>query len=344
MQGERLLITGGAGFIGSALVRAALEANYEHVAVLDALTYAGHRENLRGLISDRFEFYCGDICCADFVRPVLDMVKPTHIAHLAAESHVDRSIDGPMAFVQTNIVGTAVLLEAARRYWGPSAGRFLHVSTDEVWGSLGPRQQPFCEDSAYEPRSPYAASKAASDHLAMAWHATYGLPVIVTHCTNNYGPRQLPEKLIPRTVLRALAGESIDLYGDGLQVRDWIAVEDHVAGLLAALSRGEVGGTYIFGAESERSNLDIVRMILDALEKIGPRRKHDLIRFVQDRPGHDRRYAVDPTLTMARLDWRPAVSLEEGICDTVKWYLNNPAWCAAVAKNASLDRRQGLGA
>ncbi len=331
-------MTGGAGFIGSAVVRRLVGDGYRRVVTVDALTYAGHRESLAGADgAPNHRFVQLDITDAAGVRSLFEEERPDAVLHLAAESHVDRSIDGPEAFVRTNVLGTQHLLDAARRHLatldgsGRDAFRFLHVSTDEVYGSLA-AEGAFTESSPYRPRSPYAASKAGADHLARAYWHTYGLPVLVTNCSNNYGPYQYPEKLIPLTLLRALAGEPVPVYGDGTNVRDWLHVEDHVDGLLAVLGRGRPGETYLIGGSSERSNLQVVHAILDALADLVPAERdyRDLIRFVPDRPGHDFRYAVDATRIRRELGWRPQQSFEEGITSTVKWYLEHGDWCTSV--------------
>jgi dTDP-glucose 4,6-dehydratase len=342
----RLLVTGGAGFIGSALVRRAVAAGHR-VVNLDKLTYAACLDNLADVAADpRHAFEEADICD----RPRLDAIfarhRPEAVLHLAAESHVDRSIDGPKAFIDTNITGTFTLLEAARAYWQaagrPAGFRFHHVSTDEVFGSLGVEGR-FTEASPYAPNSPYAASKAASDHLVRAWHATYGLPVLLTNCSNNYGPYQFPEKLIPVAILNALAGAPIPVYGQGLNRRDWLYVEDHAAALLAVLARGEVGRTYAIGGEAEQSNIDLVRTICAILDarRPGNRPYAEQIAFVADRPGHDRRYAIDPARVRDELGWRPSVSLQEGLERTVDWYLANEGWWRELQNRAGVGQRLG---
>ena len=342
------LVTGGAGFIGSAVVRELLARVSGPVLVLDALTYAGSLDNLPD--DPRVELVAGDIADAELVRSLFERTRPARVLHLAAESHVDRSIDGPMAFVRTNVLGTAVLLEAAREHWSglddpARAGfRFVHVSTDEVFGSLGDEGH-FDEHTPYDPRSPYSASKAGSDHLARAWHHTYGLPVVVTNCSNNYGPRQHPEKLIPHVTLRALAGDSLPVYGRGANVRDWLHVEDHARGLVDAAMVGEAGATYLFGGGAERRNLEVVRAICRALDERRPQEApHErLIEFVADRPGHDHRYAIDARSSREGLGWKPARSFETGLGETVDWYLTNQAWSARRIERAGLARR-GAGA
>jgi dTDP-glucose 4,6-dehydratase len=345
-RGMKILVTGGAGFIGSAVVRQAVGQGHE-VVNLDALTYAACLENVASVASSPlYAFEQVDI--RD--RPALDTVFATHnpdaVMHLAAESHVDRSIDGPADFIETNVTGTFNMLEAARTYWDgqgrPEGFRFHHISTDEVYGSLGEKGM-FTEDTPYDPRSPYSASKASSDHLVRAWGETYGLPVLVTNCSNNYGPFHFPEKLIPVVILKALAGEPIPVYGDGLNIRDWLFVEDHADALLTVLGQGQVGRTYNIGGENEATNIDLVRMIcaqLDA-EKPSVRPYSELITFVTDRPGHDRRYAIDPTRIRTELGWRPSVTLEEGLAKTVRWYLNNEDWWRPLLNRKGVGARLG---
>lgn len=355
---DAILITGGAGFIGSCFACTWLGTGSGRdgsrtLVNLDKLTYAGHLENLAALSGHPgHHFVRGDIADRPLVGRLLEEYQPRAVVHFAAESHVDRSIDGPAPFLATNVVGTSLLLEAATDYWrGLDAERqarfrFLHVSTDEVYGSLGPTGR-FTEQTPYDPHSPYAASKAAGDHLARAWHATYGLPVIVTNCTNNFGPHQYPEKLIPVAVLAAAAGREVPVYGDGLQVRDWIYVEDHVDGLLAALERGRPGQTYNLGAECERSNLELVRSIcrlVDRHARAAPRKPTEtLIAFVKDRPGHDRRYAIDPAKARRELGWSATTPFDLALEQTVRWYLEHPEWIAAVTKGRYEGERLGLG-
>jgi len=335
-----ILVTGGAGFIGSNFVLDWLRETGEGVVCLDKLTYAGNLRNLESLAADpRFVFVQGDIGDVSLVPALLRDHRPRAVVHFAAESHVDRSILGPDAFVQTNVVGTFRLLEAARGYWaGLETGererfRFLHVSTDEVFGSLGADEAGFSETTPYQPNSPYSASKAASDHFARAYHHTYGLPVLTTNCSNNYGPYQFPEKLIPLLIVNGLAGKPLPIYGDGLNVRDWLYVGDHCAAVRAVLARGRVGETYNIGGNNERANLDIVRALCGVLDELapdpeGPRER--LITFVKDRPGHDRRYAIDARKIAAELGWTPRETLESGLRKTVAWYLANQAWVAGV--------------
>jgi dTDP-glucose 4,6-dehydratase len=361
---DTLLVTGGAGFIGCNFVRLVLAETPARVVVLDKLTYAGRRENLAGLAGDspfagNCELIVGDIADRATVRRLFAERRPTAVVNFAAESHVDRSIDDPGAFLQTNVVGAFELLEAARHHWAAlPAGererfRFLHVSTDEVYGSLGPTGA-FTEETAYAPNSPYSASKAAADHLVRAWGETYRLPVLLTNCSNNYGPHQFPEKLIPLMILNALEGRPLPIYGDGGNVRDWIHVEDHCRGVLQALQRGVPGGRYNLGGRSERTNLQIVDAICDGLEAERPaadnpalaarglRSYRDLKTFVADRPGHDRRYAIDDTKARAELDWAPRYAFAEGLRATIRWYLENLDWCAAVQAGRYQRERLGL--
>jgi dTDP-glucose 4,6-dehydratase len=326
-----LLVTGGAGFIGANFVLQAIAATGETIVNLDKLTYAGSLENLAPLSGDaRLAFVRGDICDRALVRGLLAEHRPRAIVHFAAESHVDRSIDGPADFVQTNVVGTFSLLEEAAAYWKSLEAaerarfRFLHVSTDEVYGSLAPDDPAFSEARPYAPNSPYAASKAAADHLVRAYHVTYGLPTLTTNCSNNYGPRQFREKLIPLMVTNALAGKPLPVYGDGRNVRDWLYVEDHCAALLAVLEQGRAGETYNIGARCEKNNLELVTELCALLDEARPRpsgRYADLIRFVTDRLGHDRRYAIDASKIARELGWRPAQDFQSGLRKTVEWYL-----------------------
>ena len=326
-----LLVTGGAGFIGSNFVLAAVGQAGEPVVNLDKLTYAGSLKNLEALRGDaRHTFVQGDICDRSLVRSLLGRHRPRAIVHLAAESHVDRSIEGPAEFVQTNVVGTFCLLEEARAYWSSLAAperaafRFVHVSTDEVYGSLGPEDAAFNEETPYAPNSPYSASKAAADHLVRAYHHTYGLPTLITNCSNNYGPHQFPEKLIPLMIHQALAGKPLPVYGDGLNVRDWLYVGDHCAALREVLARGRPGETYNVGGGSERRNIDLVKTLCALLDDAKPRTGGSyavLITFVKDRPGHDRRYAIDSARIRRELGWRPQESFESGLRKTVIWYL-----------------------
>ncbi|WP_299648183.1 dTDP-glucose 4,6-dehydratase [uncultured Jannaschia sp.] len=339
----KLLVTGGAGFIGSAVVRQAVRAGME-VVNLDALTYAACLENVAEVAdAPNYAFVQADITDRAALDAAFAEHVPDAVMHLAAESHVDRSIDGPGAFIETNVTGTYSMLEAARAHWTragkPEGFRFHHISTDEVFGSLGPTGQ-FTEATPYDPRSPYSASKAASDHLVRAWHETYGLPILLTNCSNNYGPFHFPEKLIPVVILNALHRRPIPVYGAGENVRDWLYVEDHADALLTVLRRGEVGRNYNIGGENEARNIDLVRTICGILDELRPdgAPHADLIEFVTDRPGHDARYAIDPSRMREELDWRPSVTLEEGLARTVRWYLDNEAWWRPL-----LDR-EGVGA
>ena len=343
----KILVTGGAGFIGSAVVRHAVRAGHS-VVNLDALTYAANLENVRPVAnSPLYQFAHADIRDRAALDRIFEAHAPDAVMHLAAESHVDRSIDGPGDFVDTNITGTFNLLEAARAHWvrqgRPEAFRFHHISTDEVYGSLGPTGQ-FTEDTPYAPNSPYSASKAASDHLVRSWHETYGLPVLVTNCSNNYGPYHFPEKLIPVVILKALAGEPIPVYGAGENVRDWLYVEDHADALLTVLTRGAVGRTYNIGGENERRNIDLVRTICTILDEKRPKATAyaDQITFVTDRPGHDLRYAIDPTRIRTELGWRPSVTVEEGLARTVQWYLDNDAWWRPLQDRQGVGQRLGV--
>lgn len=343
-----IIVTGGAGFIGSNFVLQWIREVGSSLVNLDSLTYAGNAENLESLKGDaRHILVRADICDADRVASILREHQPKAIVHFAAESHVDRSIADPGAFIRTNVQGTHILLEQALRYWiqldpaNRATFRFLHVSTDEVYGSLGPDDPPFSETTPYAPNSPYAASKAASDHLVRAYHHTYGLPVLTTNCSNNYGPYQFPEKLIPLMVLNALEGKPLPVYGDGRNVRDWLFVEDHCAAIRAVLERGRVGETYNIGGNSERKNIDVVTTICDLVDELspalpsGPRRQ--LITYVADRPGHDRRYAIDATKIGRELGWQPAEAFEGGLRKTVAWYLSNHPWVENVRTGAYKD-------
>ncbi len=337
---KRLLVTGGAGFIGSNFVRYWLQQHpHDRVVNLDALTYAGNLENLTE-IQDRpnYRFVHGDIGDRALVEQLFRDESIDAVVNFAAESHVDRSILGPDAFIKTNINGTFNLLEVARAVWGQdlAACRFLHVSTDEVYGSLAPSDPPFTETHAYAPNSPYSASKASSDHLVRAYHHTYGLPVLTTNCSNNYGPYQFPEKLIPLVILNALEGKPLPIYGDGKNIRDWLYVEDHCSGIEAVLLRGRLGEVYNIGGNNEWTNIDIVNLICDRLDQLkpGPQPYRELISFVRDRPGHDRRYAIDSSKMQAELGWSPAHRFETGIEATLAWYLNNLIWCDRVRSGA----------
>lgn len=343
-----VLITGGAGFIGSNLVHYWMRATSDIVINVDALTYAGNLQSLAGVAGDpRYIFLRTDIGNIQAISKILRKYRPPAIINLAAESHVDRSIHDSDAFMATNIVGTHRLLKAVHSYWNTLSGaekdgfRFLHVSTDEVYGSLGPDAPPFQETTAYAPNSPYAASKAASDHLVRAWHHTYGLPVLTTNCSNNYGPFQFPEKLIPLVIRCALAGEPLPVYGDGRQVRDWLYVGDHCAALRCVLERGRPGETYNIGASNERTNLEVLHRLCDVLDEGKPRRDgrsyRDQITFVKDRPGHDRRYGIDSGKIERELGWRPRETFESGLRKTIRWYLENQEWTANVTSAAYRD-------
>ena len=348
----RILVTGGAGFIGSALVRRLIEHTAHEVLVFDKLTYAGLLSSLEPASkSNRYGFIQDDICDAEAVRAAITDFRPQVIAHLAAESHVDRSIDGPGEFVQTNVVGTFVMLQQALGYWrglegeDKAAFRFHHISTDEVFGSLGETGL-FTETTPYDPRSPYSASKAASDHLVSAWGHTYGLPVLMTNCSNNYGPYHFPEKLIPLIIIRALNGEPLPVYGDGSNVRDWLFVDDHARALQAVFERGRPGQTYNVGGNAERRNIEVVRAICASLDRKRPRADGapyaDQITFVTDRPGHDARYAIDASKIRDELGWEPSVTFEAGIEQTVDWYLNNRDWWQAILDGRYKTERLGV--
>jgi dTDP-glucose 4,6-dehydratase len=345
-----ILVTGGAGFIGSAVVRLLVRRGGTRVVNVDKLTYAGNLDSLaevEGAPEYRFEQV--DICDESAVRRLFEEHRPRAVMHLAAESHVDRSIDGPGAFVTTNVVGTYVLLHEARRYWSAlppeeaARFRFLHVSTDEVFGSLGAEGY-FSEETPYSPNSPYSASKASSDHLVRAWHHTYRLPVLVTNCSNNYGPYQFPEKLIPLTILNALAGKPLPVYGRGENVRDWLYVDDHAEALLTVLERGRVGETYAIGGHNERRNIDVVHMVCDLVDELAPGAvgRRELIRFVTDRPGHDMRYAIDASKIARELGWRPRETFETGLRKTVRWYLDHEWWWTRVQSGGYRGERLGL--
>ncbi|QQM30484.1 dTDP-glucose 4,6-dehydratase [Martelella lutilitoris] len=344
----KLLVTGGAGFIGSAVVRLAVSRGM-HVVNLDALTYAACLENVASVAdSPLYAFEHADIRDRAALDRVFEMHEPDAVMHLAAESHVDRSIDGPGDFIETNINGTYNMLEAARSYWAgkgkPEGFRFHHISTDEVFGSLGSTGM-FTETTPYDPRSPYSASKAASDHLVRAWHETYGLPVLVTNCSNNYGPYHFPEKLIPVVIINALAGKPIPVYGKGENIRDWLFVEDHAEALLTVIEKGKPGRSYNIGGENERTNLDLVRTIcalLDGKRPLAHGSYADQITFVTDRPGHDLRYAIDPSRARDELGWRPSVTVEEGLEKTVQWYLDNEDWWRALQGRKGVGARLGV--
>ncbi|MEO0692709.1 MAG: dTDP-glucose 4,6-dehydratase [Pseudomonadota bacterium] len=344
----KILVTGGAGFIGSAVVRLAISRGHS-VVNLDALTYAACLDNIASVADDpNYTFEEADICDRAALDRILAAHAPDAIMHLAAESHVDRSIDGPGTFIETNVTGTFTLLEATRAYWTtagkPEGFRFHHVSTDEVFGSLGETGM-FTEETSYDPRSPYSASKAASDHLVRAWGETYGLPVVLSNCSNNYGPYHFPEKLIPVVILNALAGKPIPVYGKGENVRDWLFVEDHADALLCVLEKGALGRSYNIGGENEAKNIDIVRTICRLLDARRPDAAlhEDLITYVTDRPGHDLRYAIDPARIRTELGWRPSVTLDEGLERTVDWYLANEAWWRSLQDRQGVGKRLGTG-
>jgi dTDP-glucose 4,6-dehydratase len=351
---KRILVTGGAGFIGSAVVREVIGNSGDEVLVFDKLTYAGNLASLAPVsASPRYRFLRGDICDAEAVRQAIDGFGPDVIMHLAAESHVDRSIDGPGAFIQTNVVGTYVLLQEALRHWRGLPGerrdafRFHHISTDEVFGSLGPEGL-FEETTPYAPNSPYSASKAGSDHLVRAWHHTFGLPTIITNCSNNYGPYHFPEKLIPLMILNALEGKPLPVYGRGENVRDWLYVDDHAKALLLAVAHGRPGESYNIGGGCERRNIDVVHAVCDLMDEMAPdaeggsRRR--LVTMVADRPGHDLRYAIDASKIMSELGWRPAHSFEQGLRKTVEWYLANRAWWEDIRSGVYGGKRLGVAA
>ena len=338
-----ILVTGGAGFIGSAVIRHIINNTEYHVLNLDKLTYAGNQDSLVEIDQDeRYSFAHVDICDAKSVRGVLGEFQPDVIMHLAAESHVDRSIDGPSAFIETNIVGTYILLEEARTYWQSldderkMSFRFHHVSTDEVYGDLVGTDDLFTEETSYEPSSPYSATKASSDHLVRAWYRTYGLPVVITNCSNNYGPYHFPEKLIPHVILNALAGKTLPIYGKGDQIRDWLYVEDHARALVCVATQAKIGETYNIGGHNEKQNIEVVQELCELLEELHPEKPEgvehyrDLIKFVTDRPGHDRRYAIDASKIARELSWTPEETFDSGLRKTVKWFLNNRVWWQRV--------------
>jgi dTDP-glucose 4,6-dehydratase len=347
----KILITGGAGFIGSAVARAVIGKSVDQILVLDKLTYAGNLASLRPIAdSPRFSFLQADICDAVAVARAFEDFRPDVVMHLAAESHVDRSIDGPAAFIETNVVGTFVMLRAALDYWRQldraraGAFRFLHISTDEVFGALG-AEGLFCEDTPYAPTSPYSASKAGSDHLVRAWRHTYGLPTIVTNCSNNYGPYHFPEKLIPLTIINAIEEKPLPVYGLGENVREWLYVEDHASALMRVAREGEVGESYNVGGRNEWRNIDVVEAICELMDEFRPRRAgshRDLIAFVADRPGHDLRYAIDASKIERELGWRPAERFETGLRKTVRWYLDNSAWWQAIRSGTYRGERLGV--
>jgi dTDP-glucose 4,6-dehydratase len=347
----KVLITGGAGFIGSALARALIREGDNQILVLDKLTYAGNLASLQPIAGDPgFSFVKADICDRAAVTRAFGAFQPDVVMHLAAESHVDRSIDGPAAFIETNLVGTFVLLEAALEYWRSLPRerarrfRFQHISTDEVFGSLG-ADGLFREDTPYSPNSPYSASKAGSDHLVRAWGHTYGLPIVVTNCSNNYGPYHFPEKLIPLTIINAIEGKSLPVYGRGENIRDWLYVEDHASALIVVARNGSIGESYNVGGGDERRNIDVVYAICDLMNECRPRvgGYRDLVTFVTDRPGHDLRYAIDSSKIERELGWRPMERFETGLRKTVQWYLDNPAWWQAIRSGAYRGERLGVG-
>ncbi|AHE57214.1 dTDP-glucose 4,6-dehydratase [Sphingomonas sanxanigenens] len=352
-QPLRVLVTGGAGFIGSALVRQLIRETPHEVLNIDALTYAGNLSSLAEVDqSPRYRFAQADICDQEAIGALFAEFKPDIVTHLAAESHVDRSIDGPAAFIQTNIVGTFTMLSAALDYWrgldaeAQARFRFHHISTDEVFGALGDEGY-FTEETPYDPRSPYSASKAGSDHLVSAWHHTYGLPVVITNCSNNYGPYHFPEKLIPLMIIKCLAGETLPVYGQGTNVRDWLFVDDHAAALRAVFERGKVGESYMVGGNSERKNIDVVKTICATLDRLRPREDGksyaEQISYVTDRPGHDFRYAIDATKLKTELGWQPRETFESGIEKTIDWYLQHEGWWQEILSGAYRGERLGVG-
>ena len=339
----KILVTGGAGFIGSALIRYIINNTEHSIVNIDKLTYAGNLESLKNIANNKkYSFEHIDVCCKDDLIRIFSEHKPDAVMHLAAESHVDRSINSPEAFIQTNIVGTYNLLEVTRAYWSKldntsqKSFRFHHISTDEVYGDLKSSDDLFTEETPYAPSSPYSASKASSDHLVRAWHRTYDLPVIITNCSNNYGPYHFPEKLIPLIILKALAGQKLPIYGDGSQIRDWLYVEDHAEALFLVITKGIVGQTYNIGGHNEMKNIDVVKAICDLLDEFVPIKDasyHDQITHVPDRPGHDQRYAIDASKIYTELSWIPRETFESGIRKTVLWYLENQDWCNSIKNN-----------
>ena len=351
----RILVTGGAGFIGSAVIRHIIENTHHHVLNVDKLTYAGNLESLQSIEkSERYQFFQTDICDQVELEKIFENFQPNVVMHLAAESHVDRSIDGPATFIQTNIVGTYSLLEAARKYWlsltldAKESFRFHHISTDEVYGDLEGTTDLFKETTPYAPSSPYSASKASSDHLVRAWHRTYGLPTIVTNCSNNYGPYHFPEKLIPLVILNALDMKPLPIYGKGDQIRDWLFVEDHARALYQVVTTGAVGQTYNIGGHNEKQNIEVVKTICNILDELKPQangqKYESLIKFVEDRPGHDLRYAIDAAKIEKELGWTPQETFETGIRKTVEWYLNNLDWSRRVQDGSYQRERLGVNA
>ncbi|MFJ5540013.1 dTDP-glucose 4,6-dehydratase [Vreelandella titanicae] len=353
MTQKTFLITGGAGFIGSAVVRELIQNSAHQVVNVDKLTYAGNLESLANVeTSERYTFAQADICDANAMQQLFEQHQPDVVMHLAAESHVDRSIDGPAEFIQTNVVGTAVLLEATRSYWKElqqkdtakaEAFRFHHISTDEVYGDLEGTDDLFTEETSYAPSSPYSASKASSDHLVRAWQRTYGMPTLVTNCSNNYGPYHFPEKLIPLMILNALAGKPLPVYGNGQQIRDWLYVEDHARALIKVATEGQVGETYNIGGHNEKANLTVVETLCDLLQELVPQETsyRDLITFVTDRPGHDVRYAIDASKIERELGWVPEETFETGLRKTVQWYLANETWWKRVQDGSYQGQRLG---
>ncbi|WED21990.1 dTDP-glucose 4,6-dehydratase [Vibrio sp. JC009] len=350
----KILVTGGAGFIGSAVIRHIVNNTQDEVINVDKLTYAGNLESLNDVAdSSRYSFELVDICNRQELDRVFSYHQPDAVMHLAAESHVDRSIDGPAAFIETNIVGTYTLLEAARSYWNnlgqekKESFRFHHISTDEVYGDLEGTEDLFTESTPYAPSSPYSASKASSDHLVRSWQRTYGFPTVVTNCSNNYGPYHFPEKLIPLMILNALEGKPLPVYGDGMQIRDWLFVEDHARALYKVVTEGEVAETYNIGGHNEKANIEVVRTICDLLEELMPNKPEgvekyqDLVTYVTDRPGHDVRYAIDATKIADELGWKPEETFESGIRKTVEWYLNNQEWWSRVLDGSYSRERLG---
>jgi len=351
----KYLITGGAGFIGSAVIRHLIQNLNQQVINVDKLTYAGNLESLETVSnSPLYTFEQVDVCDKEELQRVFNQYQPDKIMHLAAESHVDRSIDGPAEFIQTNIVGTYNLLDISKQYWNnlpeqrKSTFRFHHISTDEVYGDLHGTDELFTEETPYAPSSPYSASKASSDHLVRAWYRTYNFPIVITNCSNNYGPYQFPEKLIPLVILNAISGKPLPIYGKGDQIRDWLHVEDHAKALIKVIQEGEIGETYNIGGYNEKTNLQVVQTICDILEKlhpsthITPNTYHDLITFVKDRPGHDIRYAIDASKIDEKLGWKPEETFETGIKKTVEWYLNNESWWQRVQDGSYQGERLGL--